>query len=69
MLEDDFAHAITESVVALARRLGLVVVAECVETQEQHDHLQRMGCERVQGYLLHKPQLAGELDRELRTAA
>jgi len=69
MLEDDFAHAITESVVALARRLGLVVVAECVETQEQHDHLQRMGCERLQGYLLHKPQLAGELDGELRSAA
>ncbi len=62
MLEDDFAHAITESVVSLARRLGLVVVAECVETSEQLEHLQRMGCERIQGYLLHKPELVSAME-------
>jgi diguanylate cyclase (GGDEF)-like protein len=59
ILEDEYALAITEMVVSLARRLDLSVVAECVETPEQLDVLERMGCERVQGYLLHRPQLLG----------
>ncbi len=60
MLEDDYALAITESVVALARRLDLTVVAECVETEAQHELLQEMGCERLQGYLLHRPTLISD---------
>jgi EAL domain-containing protein (putative c-di-GMP-specific phosphodiesterase class I) len=47
--------AITSSIVALGRALDLSVVAEGVETQDQHDHLRELGCAVAQGYLLHRP--------------
>jgi EAL domain-containing protein (putative c-di-GMP-specific phosphodiesterase class I) len=53
--KDSTDTAVTSSIIALGRSLGLVVVAEGVETQEQYDHLQAFGCDRSQGYLLHRP--------------
>lgn len=47
--------AVTSSVIALGRSLELVVVAEGVETQDQYDHLQALGCDLAQGYLLQRP--------------
>ena len=47
--------AIVTAIVAMARSLGLHVVAEGIETQEQLDELRRLGCERGQGYLLARP--------------
>ena len=47
--------AVTSSIIALGRSLGLHVVAEGVETQEQYDHLRQLGCDTCQGYLLHRP--------------
>jgi PAS domain S-box-containing protein len=46
---------IVRIIVMLAHSLGLEVVAEGVETQEQIDMLGRIGCERAQGYLFSKP--------------
>ncbi|HVE45191.1 MAG TPA: EAL domain-containing protein [Acidimicrobiales bacterium] len=42
--------AIVAAVVAMAHALGLSVVAEGVETQEQLERLRILGCEQVQGY-------------------
>ncbi|MFP5335032.1 MAG: EAL domain-containing protein [Actinomycetes bacterium] len=53
------------SIIALAHGLGLEVVAEGVETQEQYDFLVAHGCERAQGYLLGRPVAASELGRML----
>ena len=39
----------------MARELGLYVVAEGVETEEQLRFLADRGCEAVQGYLFAKP--------------
>ena len=39
----------------LARRLGLSVVAEGVETQAQLNRLQELGCNAAQGYYLGRP--------------
>jgi EAL domain-containing protein (putative c-di-GMP-specific phosphodiesterase class I) len=39
----------------LGRGLGIEVVAEGVETQQQADVLRRMGCERAQGYFFGRP--------------
>jgi diguanylate cyclase (GGDEF)-like protein len=47
--------ALVSSIVALAQKLRLRVVAEGVETQEQMRFLQRLGCENMQGYLFGKP--------------
>ena len=41
--------------IGLAHSLGLDVVAEGVETEAQAEHLRRLGCEVLQGYLLGRP--------------
>jgi len=43
--------AIMKAIVEMCRSLGLVVVAEGVESDAQLTQLRRLGCERVQGYL------------------
>ena len=48
-------QAIARAIVSLAHSLDLSIIAEGVETQEQHTLLQTMGCEEVQGYLYAKP--------------
>jgi diguanylate cyclase (GGDEF)-like protein len=47
--------AVIAAVLALARALGLDVVAEGIETQEQRDALVGLGCEFGQGYLFGRP--------------
>jgi EAL domain-containing protein (putative c-di-GMP-specific phosphodiesterase class I) len=49
------ARALTLSVLSIARSLNMMVVAEGVETQEQHRWLQDHGCEVMQGYWLARP--------------
>jgi EAL domain-containing protein (putative c-di-GMP-specific phosphodiesterase class I) len=60
------ADAIVEAIVSMAHALGMNVVAEGVETQEQRDIATSMGCDTIQGFLhsaavdaLHVPQLMG----------
>ena len=54
--------AITEAIIAIAHKLHLQVVAEGVESQEQHDFLRAAGCDIVQGYLHAQPLSAGEIE-------
>ena len=49
------ADYILKSVVQMAKRLDLVVVAEGVETNQQAEFLKSIGCVRAQGYLFAKP--------------
>ena len=55
MTEDKNARAIVSSTIFLAHKLGLEVVAEGVETEEQKDILQEWHCDELQGYLISKP--------------
>ncbi|MBK5963182.1 hypothetical protein CCR95_03530 [Thiocystis minor] len=43
--------AIASAIITMARRLGLTVVAEGVETVDQLDYLRAAGCDEMQGYL------------------
>ena len=45
----------TEAVVRLAHALGLKVVAEGVETQDQADILAQLHCDELQGFLFARP--------------
>jgi diguanylate cyclase (GGDEF)-like protein/PAS domain S-box-containing protein len=62
--EDD--AAIAAAVVAMAHTLGLSVVAEGVEMDDQFATLHRMGCNEVQGYLLGRPMDADNFARHVR---
>ncbi|HYT38325.1 MAG TPA: EAL domain-containing protein, partial [Acidimicrobiia bacterium] len=53
----------------LAHALGLVVVAEGVETGDQVTHLRRLGCDLAQGYFFARPQPAVDLERLLDAGA
>lgn len=55
------AQAIVRAVIKLAHALGLNVVAEGVETEDQKAILLRLGCDELQGYLVAKPMQAGQL--------
>jgi len=48
-------EAIAKSLIALAHKMNLLVVAEGVETNEQLEFLKGQMCDKVQGYLLSKP--------------
>jgi diguanylate cyclase (GGDEF)-like protein len=53
--DDGDASAITEAILALARSLRLMTVAEGVETAEQMEFLTQRGCQAAQGYHIGMP--------------
>ncbi|MBA0386482.1 bifunctional diguanylate cyclase/phosphodiesterase [Stenotrophomonas maltophilia] len=53
--------AIVKAIIALAKAVGLWVVAEGVETTAQQAALAEMGCDAIQGYLISRPVEAGEI--------
>ena len=60
------AEIMARSIVALAKALRKRVVAEGVETRSQRDHLLRLDCDELQGYLYGKPVPAAHLEQQLR---
>ena len=59
--------ALCDSIIVMAHRLGLQVIAEGVETREQHELLATAGCDYVQGFLFAKPIPAAEFETMLAT--
>jgi EAL domain-containing protein (putative c-di-GMP-specific phosphodiesterase class I) len=55
MITDHDSHEIVRLIVMLAHSLGLKVVAEGTETEQQITGLKRLGCEMAQGYLYSPP--------------
>ena len=59
--EDSRYRSICASVIALSHSLGLVVVAEGVETERQRQYLHFLDCDRIQGFHVARPMPADEL--------
>ena len=55
MCESKRARHLVETIIGLAHRFDLQVVAEGVETDEELELLKQMGCDVVQGYKISKP--------------
>ena len=55
VLIDKATKIVMESIIQMVHRLGYESIAEGIETQDQVEYLQQIGCDVIQGYLLGKP--------------
>jgi len=55
MLHDTGTAEVTQAIVHLGHALGMKVVAEGVETEQEEAMLRRQGCDEIQGYLYSRP--------------
>jgi len=61
--------ALCEAIVAMGHKLGLMIIAEGVETQSQFDLLQQIGCDYGQGFLFSRPVPADQFETMMENAA
>jgi len=66
MLSSPQDEAIVRTVVSLAQNMDLDVIAEGVETEEQRQFLQSIGCYTIQGYLITRPLRIADFNEFLR---
>jgi diguanylate cyclase (GGDEF)-like protein/PAS domain S-box-containing protein len=60
---------ICEAIIAMAHKLGIKVIAEGIETQQQLTALTAAGCDLGQGYLFSRPISGEELEKQLQNSA
>lgn len=63
--KDQKSDAIVVSIIDLAHRKGMKVVAEGIENQQQSDFLRAHGCDYLQGFYYYKPMSAEEFSKLL----
>ncbi len=68
LLTDTNDSVIAQTIISLAENMGLTVIAEGVETQEQFNMLLQMGCQHFQGYLFSKPAPIEKINQLLLTS-
>lgn len=59
-LSQPASHAVLESGLEMARKLGIPAVAEGVETEDEWNLLRELGCALVQGYFVARPMAAAD---------
>ena len=65
---DSTSRTIAETIIVMAHKLGLKVIAEGVETEEQRDWLRRAGCDYAQGFLFSEPLPPEQFEHLIRVA-
>ncbi|MBC3209346.1 EAL domain-containing response regulator [Pseudomonas sp. SWRI111] len=65
LAQEPRCRAVVSSTLALGETLGMTVVVEGIETDEQRQHLLNLGCTQGQGYWCAKPMSSGDLLRWL----
>jgi diguanylate cyclase (GGDEF)-like protein/PAS domain S-box-containing protein len=60
ILVDPISGAVAQAIISFGRAMGLSVIAEGVETEEQRAFLARLGCHSFQGFLFSHPLPLGE---------
>ncbi len=60
---------LARAIIAMAHGLGLHVIGEGVETEEQLEFLRECACDMVQGYFFSKPLTSGEMLDRVRSEA
>ena len=63
--QDERAAVILEAIVAMAHALGLIIVAEGIENQEQVDRLGGLACDLGQGFFIGRPMTAKQVNDAL----
>ena len=61
-------RALCEAIIVMAHKLGMKVIAEGIETEDQRDILMEAGCDYGQGYLFSRPLPTEEFEKFLRTS-
>lgn len=62
LLPDSTNQALCKAIIVMAHALGIQVIAEGVETQQQCDLLSRMDCDFAQGYFFARPMPAADFE-------
>ena len=62
ILKDPISGAVAQAIISFARAMGLSVIAEGVETEEQRAFLAKLGCHAFQGFLFSHPLPLGEFN-------
>ncbi|MBE9532994.1 MAG: EAL domain-containing protein, partial [Proteobacteria bacterium] len=65
LVEDTADQALCEAIIVMAHKLGIKVIAEGIETEQQREFLFNAGCDYGQGYLFSKPVPADEFEKLL----
>jgi PAS domain S-box-containing protein len=69
MTQDPRHEAIVRALITLGESLGMHVIAEGVETEDQLDALCALGCPAIQGFLIARPLRDEEIQRALPNAS
>ena len=65
ILSDRKSHTLVSSMIEMGHNLNYEIIAEGVETSEQSNKLNKLGCETAQGYLFSKPENPGAIAKLL----
>jgi len=58
-------YIVVASIINMIKRLGMTVVAEGIETEEEVNMLRSLGCDIIQGYYFGKPMTVHEFEEQI----